>query len=655
MMEVDLSQFHAIFFEECHEGIESMEKGLLELDPENVDPDHINIIFRAAHSIKGGAGTFGFNDIGNFTHVMETILDEMREGKRIPEKETINLLLEGVDCLRHAVNACKSGSNVDIEVMNSVQLRMQSAISDGKQAYRQIQEEKLEKGSGWHVTFHPYKNLFFTGNDPVRLIKELREIGKLNIKVDIGNLPDFDEIEPENSYLGWEILLEGSTTYEEINEIFAWVEGDCDLEIHLQNDRRHRQERRKTEVNFGRRKSDIAGDVESSREASSIRVAIDKLDAVVDLVGELIINQSMLNREFNTVDMMLPEKLRNTLEIQNRLTRSLQDHAMNIRMLPIDFAFQRLSRLVHDLCESLGKKAILRISGKETELDKTVLEKISDPLVHLVRNSLDHGLEQPDERLKAGKQETGTIGVAAYHQGGNIIITISDDGAGLNIEKIRSKAIEREIINPAEELSEQQILNLIFLPGFSTATEINDVSGRGVGMDVVNSNIKLLGGAIDVSSIPGQGCTFTIRLPLTMAILDGQLIRVGKQIYIISLLPIVESVQVDPQQLKIITGKSDVYRYRDEYIPVLNLKKFMAGINEKNLREDLLVVVESGNSRVGLLVDEVIGQQQVVIKSLEQNYQNMTGIAGASILGDGSVALILDVPGLVYNYLQTVH
>ena len=654
-MEVDLSQFHAIFFEECYEGIESMEKGLLELDPEKADEDLINIIFRAAHSIKGGAGTFGFNDIGNFTHVMETILDEMREGKRIPEKETINLLLEGVDCLRHAVNACKSGSNVDMEVMNEVQSRMQSAISGGKHAYRQIQEEKLKKGAGWRVAFHPYKNLFFTGNDPVRLIKELREIGKLNIKVNISNLPDFDEIEPESSYLGWEILLEGSTTYEEISEIFAWVEGDCDLEIHLQNDRRHRRERRKTEVNFGRRKSDTAGETDSSKEASSIRVAIDKLDAVVDLVGELIINQSMLNREFGSVNIILPEKLRNTLEIQNRLTRSLQEHAMNIRMLPIDFAFQRLSRLVHDLCESLGKKAILNITGKETELDKTVLEKISDPLVHLVRNSLDHGMEQPNERLKAGKPETGTIEVAAYHKGGNIIITISDDGAGLNIEKIRDKAIEKEIINPDEEISEQQIMNLIFIPGFSTATEINDVSGRGVGMDVVNSNIKLLGGAIDVTSIPGQGCTFTIRLPLTMAILDGQLIRVGAQIYIISLLPIVESVQVDPEQLKIITGKSDVYHYRDEYIPVLNLKKFMAGSNEKDLCENLLVVVETGNSRVGLLVDEVIGQQQVVIKSLEQNYQNMSGIAGASILGDGSVALILDVPGLVYNYLQTIH
>jgi two-component system, chemotaxis family, sensor kinase CheA len=423
----------------------------------------------------------------------------------------------------------------------------------------------------------------------------------------------------------------------------------------LQNDRRKQRERRRTEVNFGRRKSDLAGDIESPKEATSIRVAIDKLDAVVDLVGELIINQSMVNREYSSLNMVFPEKLRNTLEIQNRLTRSLQDHAMNIRMLPIDFAFQRLPRLVHDLCESLGKKVVLNITGKETELDKTVLEKMSDPLVHLVRNSLDHGMEKPDERLKAGKPETGTINVSAYHKGGNIIITISDDGAGLNIEKIRSKAIEKELISPEEDLTEQQIINIIFLPGFSTATEVNDVSGRGVGMDVVNSNIKLLGGAIDVTSKQGDGCTITIRLPLTMAILDGQLIRVGSHIYIISLLPIIESVQIKPELLNNITGKSDVYHYRDEYIPVLNLKKFLAGINENILYEDLLVVVESGNTKVGLLVDEVIGQQQVVIKSLEQNYQNMTGIAGASILGDGSVALILDVPGLVYNFLQTVH
>lgn len=654
-MEVDLTQFHAIFFEECYEGIESMEKGLLELDPENVDTDHINNIFRAAHSIKGGAGTFGFNDIGNFTHVMETILDEMREGRRVPEKETINLLLEGVDCLRHAVNACKGGNQINKDIMNDVQLRMQSAISDGKHAYRQLQEENLKKGSGWRVAFHPHKNLFFTGNDPVRLIKELSDIGKLNIKVNLAKLPDFDEIDPLNCYLGWEILLEGSTTHEEISEIFAWVEGDCELNIHLQNDRRQRGERRRTEVNFGRRKTDFTGDTDSSKEATSIRVAIDKLDAVVDLVGELIINQSMLNREFYSLDVILPEKLQSTLGIQNRLTRALQDHAMNIRMLPIDFAFQRLPRLVHDLCESLGKKATLEISGKDTELDKTVLEKISDPLVHLVRNSLDHGMENPEQRIKSGKPETGTIKVAAYHKGGNIIITISDDGAGLNIEKIRSKAIEKEFISPDEDLSEQQIMNLIFLPGFSTASEINDVSGRGVGMDVVNSNIKLLGGAIDVSSIQGKGCTLTIRLPLTMAILDGQLIRVGSQIYILSLLPIVESVQVKPDQLKIITGKSDVYRYRDAFIPVLNLKKHLAGIDEKISGDDLLVVVETGNTRVGLLVNEVIGQQQVVIKSLEQNYQNMAGIAGASILGDGSVALIIDIPGLVYNYLQTVH
>jgi two-component system chemotaxis sensor kinase CheA len=383
-------------------------------------------------------------------------------------------------------------------------------------------------------------------------------------------------------------------------------------------------------------------------ESGSIRVATEKVDDIINLVGELLITQSMLSGFADGIDPNDMDRLRQGLSQLARNTRQLQESVMQIRMLPISFAFNRFPRIVHDLSRKLDKKVELKLIGEGTELDKTVLEKISDPLVHLVRNALDHGLETPERRRAAGKSETGTLELAAFHEGGNIIIEVRDDGAGLNKARILQKARERALVAPDQDLTEEQIDNLIFMPGFSTAEQISDVSGRGVGMDVVRRNINDLGGHVQISSREGLGSTIRIRLPLTLAILDGQLVRVGSEVYIISLLAIVETIQVARDRVNKLVGRTEVFRLRNEYLPVVKLcDQFGVEPDSRSAEDGLLVVVEADGKRAGVLVDDLLAQQQVVIKSLESNYKSVPGIAGATILGDGTVALIIDVPGLI--------
>jgi two-component system chemotaxis sensor kinase CheA len=384
---------------------------------------------------------------------------------------------------------------------------------------------------------------------------------------------------------------------------------------------------------------------------SSIRVGTDKVDTLINLVGELVITQSMLSQMGEHFDPQKLPQLIDGLEQLERNTRELQEGIMRIRMLPISFAFNRFPRLVHDLSAKMGKQVELKLTGEQTELDKTVMEKIGDPLVHLVRNSLDHGLETSERRIAAGKPETGLLHLNAYHQGGNIVIEISDDGAGLDEDKILQKAIERDLVSPSETLTADKIHELIFLPGFSTADVVSDVSGRGVGMDVVRKNINSLGGSVEVHSERGVGSTFTIRLPLTLAIMDGQIIQVAEQKYIIPLISIIESVEIKPDTVKNVTGKGELYPLRDEYVPLIRLGDVFNLQSETECLEDgLLVVVECEDHKVGLFVDELLAQQQVVIKSLETNFRKVVGVAGATILGDGSVALILDIAGLMALY-----
>ncbi|HET8706342.1 MAG TPA: chemotaxis protein CheA, partial [Pseudomonadales bacterium] len=503
-----------------------------------------------------------------------------------------------------------------------------------------------------------------------RMLRELTSLGEARVTCNTSSVPEFAKLNPEQCFLDWEIQLSGDIAEDAVKEVFEWVEGDAEISISQLNLSEAAPsletlagvseavakltESRGVEapgVTVPAGKAD-APKKETPRplatESSSIRVGIDKIDNLVNLVGELVITQSMLGQLGNEFDMSRLAKLQEGLAQLEHNTRELQESVMRIRMLPISFAFNRFPRMVRDLSQKLQKKVELKLMGENTELDKTVMEKIGDPLVHLVRNSLDHGIEPPEERLAAGKPETGTVTLNAYHQGGNIVIEVIDDGKGLSPEKILAKAKQNGLITGTEILSVEQINDLIFLPGFSTAAEVTDISGRGVGMDVVRRNIQELNGSVEVRSVPGKGSTFSIRLPLTLAILDGQLVRVGDETYIVPLVSIIESMQIRNQLINHVAGGCDVFRLRNEYIPIISLHDVL-GVKActQNIEERLLVVVEWANEKVGMVVDDLLAQQQVVIKSLENNYQRVEGISGATILGDGTVSLIIDVQGIV--------
>lgn len=679
-MTIDLSQFHATFLEESLEGIDIMESSLLDLNVGDKDPDVINTIFRAAHSIKGGSGTFGFMEISEFTHVQETLLDEIRSAKRDATQDIINTLLESVDCVREMLFAEKDKREYDKDHISSVRVKLENILFDSDKATAaNIVKEDVQAvdEQGWKIIFKPHLGMIKTGNDPVRILRELSSLGFMEVQVNVDELPVFSRLDPESCYLSWDIDLFGDVEEGVVREVFDWVDDDCDLTIHplpkvyipIQkielsgNNDTDKQALEETRIAIeapvvnavAQHVADSAQDlatnkkrVNSVTESSSIRVSTQKVDELINLVGELVITQSMIGQLGQNFDVSKIERMMDGLSQLERHTRELQESVMRIRMLPISFSFNRFPRMVHDLGNKLGKKIELKMSGENTELDKTVLEKIGDPLVHLVRNSLDHGLETPECRKAAGKPEIGVLHLNAYHKGGSIIIEISDDGAGLNREKIRNRALQSGLITEDEVLSDERIYDLIFQPGFSTVDEVSDVSGRGVGMDVVRKNIRELGGAVDIASTPGKGSIITIRLPLTLAIMDGQLVRVGNDTYIIPLVSIIESLQAREENIKTIVDHAEVYRLREEYIHIVRLHEiFQLEPDTHDINNGLLVMVEAEGRKVGLFVDELYGQQQVVIKSLETNYRRIDGVSGATILGDGTVAMILDVAGLV--------
>jgi len=686
MMSIDISQFHDVFFEESFEGLDAMESGLLNLDVGAADVDAINTIFRAAHSIKGGAGTFWFMAVSEFTHVMETMLDEMRNGQREVSVESTNLLLEAVDVLREMLTAVQQSVDTDdvriAEIRQKLETMMAGELKSSVTEQQVLTSENGESTHiGWRIDFRPHHHLFQTGNDPVRMFRELDSLGDLSIEMNDDELPAFADLEPEDSYLKWILTLRGDIAESDVIEIFEWVDGDCDLVITpLSSDAVMPATAVETEsvnidhevITSDAEKATLTDDVtpasadivsniaaQATKEksipatpaAASIRVGTDKVDSLVNMVGELVITQSMLSQiGENFTPNMLPILIDGLAQLE-RNTREMQEGIMRIRMLPISFVFNRFPRLVHDMTDKMGKKVELKLTGEQTELDKTVMEKIGDPLVHLVRNSLDHGLETPDVRLAAGKDETGTLQLKAFHQGGNIVIEIHDDGAGLNEEKILKKAVEKGLVNEGDVLSPEKIHELIFLPGFSTADMVTDVSGRGVGMDVVRKNISSLGGSVEVFSKRGEGSVFTIRLPLTLAIMDGQTIRVADESFIIPLISIIETVEIKAVDIKKVSGKGELYKLRDEYIPIIRLYSvFNLTPKITDLEEGLLVIVEGDGHKMGLFIDDLLGQQQVVIKSLETNYRKVIGVSGATILGDGRVALILDVSGVMALY-----
>ena len=683
-MAIDISQFLDTFYEESFEGLDIMESELLNLDVGEADVEVINTIFRAAHSIKGGSGTFGLNAVADYTHVMETLLDEMRAGEREVTQNAVDILLRSVDVLRSMLISLKDNEDLDQETISKTHEELTHLLNGGtagissetsatsdSSAQQSVQSDKPQ---GWTIKFKPHPDMLQTGNDPVRIIRELESLGDISVEADTSALPEFEMLDPELSYLSWTIHLSGDVAEDDITECFEWVDDECDLSIvathsteskasvedNIATDKQPIEavaapdERRASDRRQGDRRSAPKA-AKKPAESTSIRVNIDKVDDLINMVGELVITQSMLSQiggveDFDTSAL---ERLNDGLSQLEQHTRELQESVMRIRMMPISFAFQRFPRLVHDLSSQFGKQIELKLTGESTELDKTVMEKIGDPLVHLVRNSLDHGIEMPDVRVQNGKDETGIIELNAFHQGGNIVIEIRDDGAGLNKERILSKAIASGIVKEEDNLSDEQVNDLIFAPGFSTAEVVSDVSGRGVGMDVVRRNIRALGGTVDVQSEQGVGSIFTIRLPLTLAILDGQLIRVGEETYIVPLISIIESLQVNPEMMNSVTGAADVYKLRDDYIPIVRLYDvFGIKADTTNISEGLLVVVENEGKKIALFVDELLGQQQVVIKSLETNLKQIDGLSGATILGNGTVALILDINGVMTLYQE---
>ena len=671
-MSIDLSQFFEVFFEESFEGLDAMEAELLNLVPGEEDNETINTIFRAAHSIKGGSGTFGFNSVANFTHVLETLLDQIREGQRALTAEHVNLLLKSVDCLRALMSALQAEQEPDLTEATELRIKFEEILGLAKTTPKTSQAEPVEpiNQDTYQIDFKPFAHLFKTGNEPLYMISELSELGELESQAFYDEVPEIADLTPDDCFLSWRFFLTTKQSQQAIEEIFEWVEDDADITIILCGGLFEQAseadicapetpqittengsvltESTAAEANTASKKVANKPNA-SSGESTSIRVGIDKVDSLINMVGELVITQAMLSQlgEQEITPATITSLQEGLAQLAHN-TRDLQENVMRIRMLPISFVFSRFPRLVRDISQKLDKQVELKLIGEHTELDKTVMEKISDPMVHLVRNSLDHGLETVDQRIASGKDPVGTVTLNAFHQGGNIVIEIMDDGQGLNTAKIKQKAIANSLITEADELSENEVHELVFMPGFSTADEVSDISGRGVGMDVVRRNIQSLNGSVEVSSAAGVGSTFTIRLPLTLAILDGQLVKVAQHTYIIPLISIVESLQIDINKVSRVGKDLDVLRLRDEYIPILRLYQIFnhQGAIE-SLDKTLLVVVESDNQKIGLLVDDLLSQQQVVIKSLEANYQKVDGVSGATILGDGRVSLITDVSGLI--------
>ncbi|MCG7570328.1 chemotaxis protein CheA [Pseudoalteromonas sp. CNC9-20] len=672
-MSIDLSQFFEVFFEESFEGLDAMESELLNLTPGEADSETLNTIFRAAHSIKGGSGTFGFTSVSDFTHVLETLLDQIRQGQRQLEAQHVNLLLRSVDCLREMLQALQSEQEPELDTAKELQQQFEEilGLSEGEVAANENEASaspsQQAETNTYQILFKPHHHLFKTGNEPLFMLSDLGDLGSIEVEADLSAIPEIQNLQGDECFMSWKVFLQTEATQEQIKEVFEWVEDDADIDISLcgglfseqessapteplehddaaQQSSENEPVAQATQAPASKGKANKA----KSNESTSIRVGIDKIDSLINMVGELVITQSMLSQlgEQEVTENTLAALQEGLAQLAHN-TRDLQENVMRIRMLPISFVFSRFPRLVRDISQKLGKQVELKILGEGTELDKTVMEKISDPMVHLVRNSLDHGLETPEQRKQSGKPEIGTVTLNAFHQGGNIVIEIMDDGRGLNTEKIREKAIANGLIDGNEELSDDDINELIFEPGFSTADEVSDISGRGVGMDVVRQNISSLSGSIEVVSTPGTGSTFTIRLPLTLAILDGQLVRIAEHTYIVPLITIVESLQIDTNKVSRVGKSLEVLRLRDEYIPILRLYQLFNHHDViTELDKALLVVVECDNQKVGLLVDDLLAQQQVVIKSLEANYQKVDGVSGATILGDGRVSLIVDIAGL---------
>jgi two-component system chemotaxis sensor kinase CheA len=706
----DLDDFKATYFDECSELLLELEEQFAAIEDGERSPERLNAVFRAIHSIKGGGGAFGFSALVGFAHAYETLLDHVRDGRVEMSPAVTALCIHANDLVADFVNAARAGIELDADFGAAEQVQFDALTSGGATddapmedfdidftpvrvelgdepaqdpALDRFDEAPMGGGeTGWEIRFTPHGELYARANDPLLLLRELRALGPTRVSAVIEEIPALADFEPFGAYCSWVVALDApEVTEAQIAEVFEFVEGICDLTIGRAGGAvplavmEPVAEEEEAPLSFAELAAALkpalkapvaivplaqateAAEGENDRRTGpedrrgsgvqSIRVDLDKIDRVVNMVGELVITQSMLTQQMDEVLRARYQELVRGLEVLAQTTCGLQDAVMSIRAQPVKTVFSRMPRLVRELAGKTGKKIRLDTVGENTEIDKTVIEQLSDPLTHMVRNSADHGIETPAARLAAGKPETGTVRLSAEQAGGNILIVVEDDGAGINRERVLQVARERGVVGAEQQLSDEQIDQLIFAPGFSTASEVSDISGRGVGMDVVLSNIKKIGGSVHVRSRPGRGTRMTLRLPLTLAVLDVMLVKVAGSPYVIPLSSIVETIQCARASFSRLPGGGQVLQVRGDYVQVIDLAhRFgMAADNATPSRFVVLCEAEGG-VKVALEVDDIIGQQQVVIKSLEENFQSIDGIAGGTILGDGNVALIVDVQGL---------
>lgn len=711
---INLAQFQKTYFEECAELLAETEERLLALTGDGDETEDLHALFRAVHSIKGGAGAFGFDQLVGYAHTFETLLDAMRDGRVAPHRDVTSVLLRAKDVLAHLVGAAQAGQALAPDYGRDVAAELR-ALTPGTDATAPAEGEgpssgqpssgqpssghadAAERRTRYTISFTPHAAMLRNANEPLLLARELASLGDLTATPHTDRLPPLDRLEPTDAYISWTFELVADCDRGRVDEVFEFVEDDCDLTIteapaspaapgsampavaepaadgpkppgtatpgdatpgdampgNAMPGRRAedigKPKRRAADFNHPMRRSadrDLASPVPSA--ASTIRVDVDKVDALVNMVGEIVITQAMLMQQAGQLPADRYPDLIQGVEDLSTHTRELQESVMAVRAQPVKSVFARMVRLVHDVAPKLGKDIRLHLAGENTEVDKTVIEQLADPLTHMIRNAIDHGVELPAVREAAGKPRQGTIMLSAGQRSGRIVIEIADDGGGIDRARVRQKAIEKRLIEADTPMTDDQVDSLIFAPGFSTAAAVSDLSGRGVGMDVVRRNIQALGGRILVASTPGRGTRMTLSLPLTLAVLDGMIVAVGAETYVLPLTNIIESLRPEPAHIHGLVQSGQMLSIRGDYVPLIHLHR-MFGVPDavSDATRGLVVLSDvEGGDRIGLVIDEMLGQQQVVIKTLETNYKPIDGVSGATILGDGKVALILDVSGI---------
>jgi len=705
-----LAAIKVTFFQECEEQLAELEAGLLAMEGGDHDPEIVNAVFRAVHSIKGGAGAFSLEELVRFSHVFETALDRIRSGAIEADQEAIKLLLRSADVLADHVRAARDGGTVDVGRSQAMAEAL-AALADGDGAGA-AEEEDTGDGFGdfefqpvafdmgetvaepapsattFKVRFYPQAALYQKANESGLLLRELTRLGEVSVELDASGLPMLAELNPEDAYLGWTVSVTGEALTETaVREVFEWVDGDCYLDIIKDGADAQPAPGPDVSVDAMGGEVDVLALIRAAQEAEiapppapvltasvpepakqkeqaldakaqatareaspqTIRVDLERVDRLIDLVGELVINQAMLAQRVAECGLQRASSVAVGLDDLEHLTREIQDSVMAIRAQPVKSVFQRFPRLVREIAAMTGKEVRLIMDGENTEVDKTVIERLSDPLTHMIRNAIDHGLESPEDRVAAGKPREGVVRLAALHRSGRIVIEISDDGRGINRARVKQIAVDKGLIAPEANLSDEEIDNLIFMAGFSTAATVSDISGRGVGMDVVRRSIQSLGGRINISSRPGQGSTFTLSLPLTLAVLDGMVVTVAGQTLVAPLTAIIESLQPKAADVKSLGPNAHVIAIRDSHVPLIDIGRSLGyrTVTPPPTEGVALLVEGEGGARAALMVDAIQGQRQVVIKSLEANYRPVPGIAAATILGDGRVALILDIDAVM--------